>query len=490
MTVRFETQHDSELQHNAQFSPEENKATYKYFIRPGTPTGLTAASASTPAGDPCLLGNPALSNLDMQDMITQVQGTTYVQNRNRTLCNPMSRDLPLAHPIWPWLTSSKILSVQGKGGNQNNQTLTASPSVESVRPITPAYSQPDTYEVTVEFEKKPYALMTDSQIRFRYRFDPDLIFSNSWYAPTTNYVQRTDPAVQFIPNSGYDAGYNPIVNGQLINPIRFSYATEWERYTEWSIEPLGDTVSVNNGTMEFKCAPGVLLAPTGAKFPAPVKQFLPDAIVRMKWFGVPLRYVTSPYSVFQAFVGRINQYPFPNFQDAPWTSQGEGPLSQPDHISFNKFKVGLPVFYAGSLLMVNFKVDRYKASRMPVSALDGPFVLYPWLCNIEFIFLWTTRQSYRPPPATGPAPPAISNANFCRTGWNALPWYLTRNFYYSESIVPPASNNPTAPNAKAPSFFSVPFEALFTDPDCTDNLWTSEAAGTNSVFLSNLGPPT
>lgn len=229
----------------------------------------------------------------------------------------------------------------------------------------------------------------------------------------------------------YLGGWNDSTSAN-ISPVIFT--SEWLRYTDFTVEPQFDTITTQLGQQVFKTQSGS--APGGstpAVFAAMPKRFLPNQLVKFVWRQVPYRYITSPKSYIGRYPGNINQNPF-------------------------------YIWPAGSLLYLGFRPFRYTP---PIPQLyqwvdlNGDFAFTTQkLCNIEFNFLLTTRTGTDVPAGPNPKRPEVqaANSNWIAAGHNLQPWFKNFNFYYT-------TVQDSTPANQVPSWFSFPFELLFTDPD-------------------------
>ena len=162
-----------------------------------------------------------------------------------------------------------------------------------------------------------------------------------------------------------------------------------------------------------------------------IRMFLPNQVLRLTWYQVPFRFITSSNSVFNKYKGRVNQ--------TDWNGPF-GPTPIPAGAT--------PMFPAGSLLYLTYKPTIYTP---PLQALGNVFnkgSAYERMCDIEFDFLWTTRLG-----TSLPANP--TNLNYVVDGHNLQPFPPARVFYYATSTDGHA----------VPSWLSFPIEELWTDPD-------------------------
>lgn len=326
---------------------------------------------------PLYVQSPTLD--DLQEAITQILGGLESTDPGD---GRLQRILPMAHPMFPWLYASNISSCRGIG-----VPIKTTAAAELETPPLPFFALYPEYELTVDFTPRPYAVLADLTVPVK---------KNQYW-------------------------YNAAGAQQLS-----TFAQEWTRFTDYQVHPQPETITAQQGTMQFATQSGG--APNTYPLDALIRKTIPNQLIKMKWYQVPYRYVESANSYLDSLAGSINQN--------AW--------------------YGWP---AGSLLYLNFLPHRYTP---PVQALDlwlpGQYSTEKW-CDIEFSFIQTNRTGTDLPQGTVvPGRPDMQNANpnWLAAGHNLLPWLTTLSYYYATS---PIAGSP------APTWPSSPFELLFTDPD-------------------------
>lgn len=312
-------------------------------------------------------------------------GTTYAAQPSGRL----NRTLPLADPEFPWLYASSIPSIKGFGryGKQEADSELEAPSF-------PFFSFWSNYLFTVESTPRPYPVLPDAGIRRK---------SSFWYPET----------------------------GGGTTPQSFTYVEEWNRFCDWDMIPQNDYITQQRGSMQFKTGSGT--GANGLSYVAMPRTFMPNAIFKVTWFLVPLRYIISPNSYLRRWRGRVNQF--------DWTGPG-----------------GLQ-FNSGELLYMAYSQKKYTPPVQKIINLGGGSSVDSTskLCNIELTFLHTSRVG-----TDLPADP--TNQNYVVGGHNLLPYpggkasgspVVPKGFYYAQ----------TNDTDHTPSWLSFPLEILFTDPD-------------------------
>jgi hypothetical protein len=299
----------------------------------------------------------------------------------------LSRELPLAHPFFPWLYASGTPTIKGFGqGYQANSlpTLEAAPF--------PQFTAYPNYEFDVGFESRPYVIAGDSSV------------------PKVN--------LDFYDTLG---GHQ----------TTFQAAAEWVRYTDWWYERKFDSITCRQGFFALRSQIATFNGQTSVPFADMPRLFLPDSLLKIVWYQVPYRYITSTNSYIDGLVGTINQNDFTNWK-------------------------------VGKLLYIGYTAHRYTP---PVQRIDQVFTgssgfifsAEKW-CDVEFLFLYTRRKLS----TSGELLNNIGNPNNVQAGWNLLPWMVDRNFHYGTTVGP---NPDTDPTKWRPLFQSAEFALLFTDPD-------------------------
>jgi hypothetical protein len=294
----------------------------------------------------------------------------------------LNRIVPLNDPVYPFWYCTNIQSIRGVGLEDGDTFATADP-----QSYIPRFANYTNANITLEFTPRPFAVLPDTGVTLQ---------SSQWFQPIT---------------------------GGGTSPASFEYAPEWLRYLDIEYIPQFDSVTNQQGQFTFQSVLNVKNT-NNSPFTTPITQFLPNQIVKMWWFNVPLRLITSANSFFPRWLGRINQNAFP-------------PVAATSNYQFPP----------GSLLLLSYTGHRF----------TPPYQLLPndtsvKLCNIEIVFLYTTRKA----PA-GDLPAAPANGNYITAGHNLHPALATdRMFHYASTQDPPP---------RVPYWLSAPFEALFTDCD-------------------------
>lgn len=345
----------------------------------------------------------AVDHTELRAVITTLMGdldfsVTPVVHR-------LTRILPMRHPYFYNLFINAITNFQGVG-KQVPTTSRADP-VTLNRPIWGAqYPHYSAYQVDVDVMPRSYSVLPDSSIT----------------TTTSSYYNANGAATSY------------------------TYATEWMRYVTWaerSAEP--QLLTSKFGQMYFKtqdnAAPGNADVKSAAHVQAAPYQVMPDSVIAMRWYQVPLRFITSKWSYLRNCpVGVINQFdwfdPFPGA---------------------DKMFPKASLRYGGASIVREYDPPTTRAAAVLLGIPIG--LETNKLCDIEMIFYRTTRDRFRANVPTA----AQSNLNWIPRGWNLQPWLTTPNKYYFFHTAKKGDEN----NAvfHAPPHNSFPFELFFTDPD-------------------------
>jgi hypothetical protein len=372
---------------------------------------------------------------DLEAMVTQIiGGTTYAPSANGKL----QRTPPVADPIYPFLYASAITNIIGVGGQFVIQNSDAELEVQPM----PQFALFPWYEITFEFKPRPYAVNTDDEIQEYLAggatppsasLDTQLFLGGAAGAPVVAPPTYQPGNYYGINDTGSGPGYP------------FTYVNEWVRYVDWDTIEQDDYVTAQMGQMQFITNGTSLPNAAGVPFVGSPRIYLPNDILELTWYQVPLRLITSPFSYITRWRGRVNQ------NSVPWPG---GPYTP------------------GSLLFLNYKHKKYTP---PVQQqIASPFTpqglgifTTDKLCDVTFRFLRTRRYVPDPPllPLANPNRNFIIGAQDPNTmvfngGHNALPWLQDRQFHF-------AITSNINGVGKWPSYLSAPLELLFTDCDAT-----------------------
>ena len=361
---------------------------------------------------------------DLVNAIVDILGTTaYASSGNGKL----NRTPPVADPVYPWLYAFSIQAIVGKGG----QFVVTDPAYDNLQIQAIAqFALFPAYVFMIEFRPRPYAILLDEDIT---QYTAGSTYASVYY-PTLDNGTSTFCFAQG--NSTY-ALSSPQTN--------WFFVDEWNRYTDFDLQSTENYVSSQVGSGKFVTSgimarQGLPDANNAQPMIAP-RIFLPDEVLELIWYQVPLRLITSPASYLRRWRGRVNQ----------------NALSWPSG-----------VYTPGSVLYVNFKQKKYQPpvpNQVQNQFGDPTTFSTEKLCDITMRFLLTNR--YVPDiPATAPANrncvlgAVDPNTGLWNGGHNALPWLTDRQFHFSVGNVAAGSST-----MSYVPFQSAPLELLFTDCD-------------------------
>ena len=173
----------------------------------------------------------------------------------------LTRILPKAHPLFPWLYCERISNIQGLSPD-----LTASLAEESLEaPSLDTFQGYARYRLTCEFLPRPYAILSDRSV------------------------------IVSLVSTANDAGTSNDV----------TVAQEWVRYLDVISEYKGELITAQQGMNAFWTNDTLL--PNGKTAPGFPRIYLPNGEVIMRWYQVPERYVSSRNSNLKKYGGRVNQ---------------------------------------------------------------------------------------------------------------------------------------------------------------------------------------
>lgn len=331
---------------------------------------------------------------DLQASVTDILGFT---NTTRGSNQKLNRVLPCTHPAFRYMYASQILGMVGIGSKKAVRVpAEVSPITGTPQAITSTFNLYNKYQIQAKFSTKPYTLLDNKQINIK----------------TSMY--EIPPAT---------------LGGAAPSPVSISYATEWMRYTDYTLKPQNNVIQGSVGAFSFKDLPSKPI------YTSPPFMNMPDQILSFTWYQVPYRFVTSAnsYITNPKWLNRINQHDWYNWKK-------------------------------GSLLYLGY--DPGKTYTQPsdetISQTDlngDTWDSYAKLTDITFTFLYTARS-----PGTTPTPPAYGN--WLAAGHNLQPVLSSRTFEYATMTNTGSDALKANQQYWAPTYESFPLELLFSDPDC------------------------
>lgn len=376
---------------------------YSYLERmeDQSPTAATFSNAAQSVTANYYFSNPTFDQLRLS--VVDVLGYTDT----RVGDGRIKRRLPLRHPAYSWMFADSC-SPQGVGSEHTVQYLTD--GIGS--PVIPAFVLHENFQYRITFSPRPY---------------------NSWQ----------DKDIKLV-----DGTYYPKDDPGTGGGTAYKAAQEWLRFTTFDVYPMNNFITAQQGQMVFRVSGnGGAAEPDGFMFQDSPRLYLPDSILKVRWYEVPYRYLTSANSYLTKFVGHINQndFGFPNPNGGALEPFTKGSLL---YLGANPTRIYTPPIPSEGVLSANFG-DSFQRSR---------------LCDLELTFMYTARKIGSD---TGNTPDfSAVNRNWVVGGFNLMPWLTTRKFYYVSSY------DPSAPSVQAkwrPMYNSFAFPLLFTDPDAPNS---------------------
>lgn len=338
------------------------------------------------------------SLVDMTNRLIDILGYTST----RVGGAKMNRALPARHPQYQWLFAD---SFRPRGVGTASTVLTPSPGAgSSIIPQFPLYY---TYNCEISFSQRDYNVWQDADIPV---------------AATTG-VDR--------------AG----------NTYSYSFAAEWMRFCKFETRPLNNFISAQQGQMRFRTKGLDAVDPNGVQYQDAPKMYMPDSSLKVRWYQVPYRYVTSENSYLRNFIGYINQVAWGDVIGSPFVANGPP--------TFGPYTPGQLLYHGCTPVSIYSNVVpdpgllAYNRSNSFARAL---------LCDLELDFTFTARQA-----GNTSNVPTQSNANWIAAGHNLQAWLTTRQFYLTTTFNPAS---PSSTSSWVPTYYSFPFSLLFSDPDC------------------------
>lgn len=232
--------------------------TYYEKIDDRSPSTASFSMYGSRASVQLILPNASLTNALLIDLL----GDTETGEGGK-----LRRKLPKAHPRWPWLYASRIENVVGVGPMTKTAAVTGLFENANVLDAYAAYEQ---VMMTVVFEPRPYAVVSDDVI-------------------DTDVVDWTDEM---------NASHHP------------GYAKEWLRYTSYTVHPQTELLTARQGQSVFRLTNSTTLdspqAPHLNTIPAFPRMTVPKAALKVRWHQVPFNFVDSPNSYIFKALGRLN----------------------------------------------------------------------------------------------------------------------------------------------------------------------------------------
>lgn len=238
---------------------------------------IGARSPST-AGFSLMDGGRATMRFIVDEIILEYAANDLLGSAT-PLNNGIKRNLPAAHPQYPWLFCDRISNIEGLNFVEKYSSADGFIETFLEAPALDNYARYEKYEMIAEFTARPYALISDSKITQQ------------------QFTYYKDDGTQEA-NKGY--------------------AAEWERFTETHYKPSSEYLTAMNGQMRFKMDAAIGNLQNKPVPGGQTRQLIKSQIVEIKWYCVPYSFVESEKSFIAAGLGRVNQ--------GPWNGHDAGSL--------------------------------------------------------------------------------------------------------------------------------------------------------------------
>lgn len=181
----------------------------------------------------------------------------------------LQRNLPKAHPRYPWLFARNIPNIVGRkftGKVEVSDTLEA--------PSLGAYASYDRSLITIEFASVKHAVLPDGSI------------------PSESFYYYADD------DSGSGDG------------VFYDVPMEWLRFTDYDYNPRQELITAQMGFSQFRRGDGSAPAtprPHLETFAGRPRMVIPSAEIKFRWLNVPFSYIEHPEAWIVKGIGRVNQ---------------------------------------------------------------------------------------------------------------------------------------------------------------------------------------
>jgi hypothetical protein len=219
-------------------------------------------------------------------------------------------------------------------------------------------------------------------------------------------------------------------NALTASPTTSKFTTEYIRYTDYDIQPGVKVITSRYGQMVFR-ATDAAIGDGVRGFTGVPAVYLPTGIIKFRWYEVPTSYLESSNCLLLKYLGRINQ---------------------------TTFKIGKRTWTKGQLRYAGLGIRRYlgPVPDTVINTAGKPTNLNARLMDVEFVWEYSLAENSSLPT---PDPESVYPGRIAQ-GHNVFPNYVNRGFYYVTN-----GDSTTALASQYPTYSSVPFQLLFTDPD-------------------------
>ena len=295
---------------------------------------------------------------ELEDAITDLLGDVESSGTGGLV-----RTLPKAHPRFPWMFASRISNIQGRKwtGKEPSEAELEAPPLDF-------YAEYDRYLLTVDFEPRPYPVLSDEAI-------PSESFT--WYDESGASQSENRPE-------------------------------EWRRFCWGYPVPQPELITAQRGMMVFRLSDATEpAAPHLTSFPDHPRMILPKAALKFVFHQIPLQWVTSESSWIVRGIGKINQLEWNSYPAGSllYTAPSVRPYTPPVP-TLDLFE---GVYSAEKLCDVEFNFEytnRSNGGATPTISnpnwIAAGHNLLPWLYDRKFYY--ATATPFIRPPATDTDP--------------------------------------------------------------------------------------
>lgn len=341
---------------------------------------------------------------DLYDRITRIIGGTNPGPSPRPLGSPggagsLDRLMPMCDPQFPSLFADppavRVNNMEGYSSDQYGLG-----GLLAVPPTVERFALYKGVEFTIPFSARPYAVVPNSRM--------------------------TMSALDFYAEDG--------------TRRRLNYYLEWKRFTQQLWHAIDSRISASVGSSMVFRVPSSVGSPNKDVYTAVPDVLVNDMGLKLRWFAVPLRYLTSGNSYLTRYRGYVNQFPFLG-------------------------KVKGAFLYVGPEVIRTYTPPKFLPADTADPFLQGTFDP-DVLMDVELSFIFTARRRFAAEAGPGDIstdPDRITDAERPNKSWidgpmNWLLHWTTKRWYYAHANVPNVSG-------WVPQYLSVPYEILFADPD-------------------------
>lgn len=182
--------------------------------------------------------------------------------------NGIRRELPAAHPQYPWLFCDRISNIEGLNFVEKYSSADPFFGVALEAPALDYYARYEKYEILAEFTSRGYPVLTDSRI-------------------PQQQLAYFDDTGAVVANKGY--------------------AEEWLRFTEIVYKPSAEFLTAVNGQMIFKTNAAIVGLQNQPVPGGQTRLLIKSQVLEVKWHCVPYTFIESRNSFIAYGQGRVNQ---------------------------------------------------------------------------------------------------------------------------------------------------------------------------------------